>query len=198
LEFQSYFRGSIVTPFKSVNAWASWPTSGRTATPRGSPCAALARHVAPPIEKNRARALPSCPLHSPPSCLLALALSPAALGPRSASLPWLPRQSHAPSTLAARRLQPSEHPAPCTSSASSRRSPASEALESLAAVAMPVRHRILPLPSGCWLQLAKARSRRGPGWPLPDPGRPFLAANGDLTGRSSSLRPASRERRRGG
>ena len=104
---------------------------GVLARPALATSPSLAHHVAPPIEKNRA--LPSCPLHSPPSCSLALALSPTALGPRSAGAPWLPRQSHAPSTLAARHLQPSEHPAPHPSSASSRRPPASEAPESTAA-----------------------------------------------------------------
>ena len=55
-------------------------TPGVPARPTLATSPSLAHHVAPPIEKNRA--LPSCPLHSPPSCSLALALSPAALGPR--------------------------------------------------------------------------------------------------------------------
>ena len=149
--FSLYFRGGI----RILNQ-LNWPTGHRRAMPRGVPALpvlatspSLAHHVAPLIEKSRA--LPSCPLHSPPSCSLALVLSPAALGPRSAGAPWLPRQSHAPSTLAARHLQPSEHPAPRPSSASSRRPPASEAPKSIAAEAMPVSRRLLPLSSGYWL-----------------------------------------------
>ena len=145
--FSLYFRGGI----RILNR-LNWPTGHRRVMPRGVPVRpalatspSLAHHVAPLIEKSRA--LPSCPLHSPPSCSLALVLSPAALGPRSAGAPWLPRQSHAPSTLAARHLQPSEHPAPRPSSASSRRPLASEALESLATAAMAVCRSRAPWPS---------------------------------------------------
>ena len=104
---------------------------GVPARPALATSPSLAHHVAPLIEKSGTP--PSCPFHSPPSCSLALVLSPAALGPRSAGAPWLPRQSHAPSTLAAWHLQPSEHPAPHPSSTSSRHPPASEAPESTAA-----------------------------------------------------------------
>ena len=66
--FSLYFRGGI----RILNQ-LNWPTGHRRAMPRGVPARpalatspSLAHHVAPLIEKSRA--LPSCPLHSPPSC----------------------------------------------------------------------------------------------------------------------------------
>ena len=134
--------------------------------PRGVPARpalatspSLAHHVAPPIEKNRA--LPSCPLHSPPSCSLALVLSPAALRPRSAGAPWLTRQSHNTSTLAARHLQPSEHPAPRPSSASSRRPPTSKAIKHC----RRDRARQPPHPAAAEQLLAAAGQGQSQAWP---------------------------------
>ena len=66
--FSLYFRGGI----RILNR-LNWPTGHRRVMPRGvlvrpalATSPSLAHRVTPLIEKSRA--LPSCPLHSPPSC----------------------------------------------------------------------------------------------------------------------------------
>ena len=101
------------------------PAGGCRGRPTSGTAGRVARLCWPPLshERHLTSLSSSWTAEHPPSSLLPSPFSSSALLPGTwRARPWLPQQGPAPSTLAARHLQPSEHPVPCPSS---RRPPAS-------------------------------------------------------------------------